>query len=108
MRLSRTPVAMVMPRPSSQATFHYRTLRCGDEEAPVDDSRTRGKPMELIVGKKFKLPVWEAALRTMRPGERARFRCDTKVGRGGRARGRSPAGCRLTWGRGLLLGGVAC
>ncbi|XP_065695066.1 AH receptor-interacting protein isoform X2 [Patagioenas fasciata] len=65
-------------RDGTKATFHYRTLRCGDEETPLDDSRTRGKPMELIVGKKFKLPVWEAALRTMRPGERARFRCDTK------------------------------
>lgn len=121
MRVPPTPVAMVMPRPSSQATFHYRTLRCGDEEAPLDDSRTRGKPMELIVGKKFKLPVWEAALRTMRPGERARFRCDTKVGRGGRARGEEPSQLPFTVGawfaargpgllicaRGLPLGGVA-
>ncbi|KAM9606816.1 AH receptor-interacting protein isoform 3-T3 [Morphnus guianensis] len=65
-------------RDGTKATFHYRTLRCGDEEAPLDDSRARGKPMELIAGKKFKLPVWEAALRTMRPGERARFRCDAK------------------------------
>lgn len=63
----------------------------------MDDSRARGKPMELIAGKKFKLPVWEAALRTMRPGERARFRCDAKVG-----------GARTCRGRGLLLGGVAC
>lgn len=70
-----------------QATFHYRTLRCGGDEAPLDDSRARGKPMELIAGKKFKLPVWEAALRTMRPGERARFRCDAKVGRGFRGWG---------------------
>lgn len=61
-----------------QATFHYRTLRCGAEEAALDSSREQGKPMELIAGKKFKLPVWEAALRTMRPGERARFRCDAK------------------------------
>ncbi|KAM6254011.1 AH receptor-interacting protein isoform 1-T1 [Spheniscus humboldti] len=65
-------------RDGTKATFHYRTLRCGDEETPLDDSRARGKPMELIAGKKFKLPVWEAALRTMRPGERARFRCDAK------------------------------
>ncbi|KAM4898479.1 LOW QUALITY PROTEIN: AH receptor-interacting protein-like [Sylvia borin] len=65
-------------RDGTKATFHYRTLRCDDEETPVDDSRARGKPMELIAGKKFKLPVWEAALRTMRPGERARFRCDAK------------------------------
>ncbi|NWU72946.1 AIP protein, partial [Pterocles burchelli] len=65
-------------RDGTKTTFHYRTLRCGDEETPLDDSRARGKPMELIAGKKFKLPVWEAVLRTMRPGERARFRCDTK------------------------------
>lgn len=45
----------------------------------LDDSRARGKPLELIAGKKFKLPVWEAILRTMRPGERARFRCEPKV-----------------------------
>lgn len=57
----------------------------------LDDSRARGKPMELIAGKKFKLPVWEAILRTMRPGERARFRCEPKV---------RPEGA------GLLAGGV--
>ncbi|XP_030339544.1 AH receptor-interacting protein [Strigops habroptila] len=65
-------------RDGTKATFHYRTLRCGAEEAALDSSREQGKPMELIAGKKFKLPVWEAALRTMRPGERARFRCDAK------------------------------
>lgn len=59
----------------------------------MDDSRARGKPMELIAGKKFKLPVWEAALRTMRPGERARFRCDTKVGGPGTSGG-------VVWGSG--------
>lgn len=50
--------------------------------------------MELIAGKKFKLPVWEAALRTMRPGERARFRCDTKVGGPGTSGGVVCAGGR--------------
>lgn len=61
----------------------------------MDDSRARGKPMELIAGKKFKLPVWEAALRTMRPGERARFRCDAKVG------GAATGGGRGLWRRGV-------
>lgn len=88
------------PPPPAQATFHYRTLRCGGEEAPLDDSRERGKPMELIAGKKFKLPVWEAALRTMRPGERARFRCDVKVG----GEGRSLIGCWRGRGRGYGRG----
>lgn len=45
----------------------------------LDDSRARGKPMELIVGKKFKLPVWETILCTMRQGEMAQFHCDVKV-----------------------------
>lgn len=64
----------------------------------LDDSRARGKPMELIAGKKFKLPVWEAILRTMRPGERARFRCEPKV---------RPEGAGLfSWGRGLARTGA--
>lgn len=45
----------------------------------LDDSRVRGKPMELIIGKKFKLPVWETIVCTMREGEIAQFRCDVKV-----------------------------
>lgn len=62
-----------------QATFHFRTLRSDDEGAILDDSRTRGKPMELIIGKKFKLPVWETIVCTMREGEIAQFLCDVKV-----------------------------
>lgn len=45
----------------------------------LDDSRVCGKPMELIIGKKFKLPVWETIVCTMREGEIARFLCDVKV-----------------------------
>lgn len=45
----------------------------------LDDSRVRGKPMELIIGKKFKLPVWETIVSTMREGEIAQFHCDVKV-----------------------------
>ncbi|XP_051865889.1 AH receptor-interacting protein [Pristis pectinata] len=62
----------------TKATFHYRTLRCNEERTLVDDSRDRGKPMELIIGKKFKLPVWETIVSSMRQGEVAEFRCDTK------------------------------
>lgn len=70
-----------MPDPTCdlQATFHYRTLRSDEEGAVLDDSRLRGKPMELIMGKKFKLPVWETIVCTMREGEIAQFRCDVKV-----------------------------
>ncbi|KAM8970026.1 AH receptor-interacting protein isoform X2 [Sarcophilus harrisii] len=34
--------------------------------------------MELILGKQFKLPVWETIVRSMRPGEVAEFLCDVK------------------------------
>lgn len=60
--------------------FHYRTSLC--DGTVLDDSRTMGgqsKPMELILGKKFKLAVWESIIITMRQGEIAEFLCDTKV-----------------------------
>uniref|UniRef100_F7DAC9 peptidylprolyl isomerase n=1 Tax=Monodelphis domestica TaxID=13616 RepID=F7DAC9_MONDO len=62
-------------RDGTKATFHFRTLRSDEEGAVLDDSRHRGKPMELILGKKFKLPVWETIVSTMRPGEVAEFLC---------------------------------
>uniref|UniRef100_UPI00398E9B02 AH receptor-interacting protein-like n=1 Tax=Pristiophorus japonicus TaxID=55135 RepID=UPI00398E9B02 len=62
----------------TKATFHYKALMCNDERTVIDDSRVRGKPMELIIGKKFKLPVWETIVASMRKGELAEFLCDTK------------------------------
>ncbi|XP_020647753.2 AH receptor-interacting protein isoform X1 [Pogona vitticeps] len=62
----------------TKATFHYRTFLYNPKQQVLDDSHTRGKPMELIIGKKFKLPVWETILQTMREGEIAEFLCDTK------------------------------
>nr|KAF6323959.1 aryl hydrocarbon receptor interacting protein [Myotis myotis] len=62
----------------TKATFHYRTLHSDEEGTVLDDSRVRGKPMELIIGKKFKLPVWETIVSTMREGEIAQFHCDVK------------------------------
>lgn len=41
----------------------------------IDDSRSYNKPMELIIGKKFKLEVWEELIKTMRVGEVSRFYC---------------------------------
>lgn len=35
--------------------------------------------MELIVGKKFKLPIWERALKTMWINEVAKFSVDKEV-----------------------------
>lgn len=72
---------MSLPDPTCglQATFHYRTLHSDEAGVVLDDSRVYGKPMELIVGKKFKLPVWETIVSTMREGEIAQFHCDIKV-----------------------------
>uniref|UniRef100_A0A5F9DGP8 peptidylprolyl isomerase n=1 Tax=Oryctolagus cuniculus TaxID=9986 RepID=A0A5F9DGP8_RABIT len=79
----------------TKATFHYRTLHSDREGTVLDDSRARGKPMELIIGKKFKLPVWETIVRSMREGETAQFLCDTKVGaaarRAAHARAHTPS-----------------
>ncbi|XP_051747101.1 AH receptor-interacting protein [Ctenopharyngodon idella] len=63
----------------TKVQFHYRTSLC--DGTVLDDSRTMGghsKPMELILGKKFKLPVWEQVVTTMREGEIAEFTCDVK------------------------------
>lgn len=63
----------------TKVKFHYRTSLC--DGTVLDDSRTMGgqsKPMELILGKKFKLPVWEQVVTTMREGEIADFTCDVK------------------------------
>uniref|UniRef100_A0A3Q1EUA7 peptidylprolyl isomerase n=1 Tax=Acanthochromis polyacanthus TaxID=80966 RepID=A0A3Q1EUA7_9TELE len=63
----------------TKVVFHYRTSLC--DGTVLDDSRKMGccsKPMELILGKKFKLAVWERIVITMRQGEVAEFTCDTK------------------------------
>ena len=47
----------------------------------LDDSKKMNekKPMELIVGKKFKLEIWERALTTMWLNEVARFQVVKEV-----------------------------
>ena len=47
----------------------------------LEDSRVLGKkkPMELLVGKQFKLEVWEQCLKTMRRNEVAEFTVDKMV-----------------------------
>ncbi|XP_068607213.1 AH receptor-interacting protein [Brachionichthys hirsutus] len=63
----------------TKVVFHYRTSL--QDGTVLDDSRTLGghsKPMELILGKKFKLAVWERVVTTMRRGETSQFTCDTK------------------------------
>lgn len=47
----------------------------------MDDSRKlgTGKPMELVLGKKFKLEVWETVVQLMALNEVAKFTVDKSV-----------------------------
>ncbi|KAG1681850.1 AH receptor-interacting protein [Nymphon striatum] len=58
---------------SSKVIFHYKTTTASEPDVVIDDSRTMKKPMELILGKKFKLEVWEEFVKTMRVHEVAQF-----------------------------------
>ncbi|XP_050166645.1 aryl-hydrocarbon-interacting protein-like 1 [Myiozetetes cayanensis] len=60
----------------SKFTFHFQTLKDNFERTVIDDSREAGTPMEIIVGKMFKLEIWETLLSSMRIGEVAEFWCD--------------------------------
>ena len=68
-----------------QVIFHFVAKRLDEEKTLLDDSRKWSKPMEIILGKKFKLESWETSLATMRIGEVASFttkRMYTRVVRG--------------------------
>jgi len=54
--------------------FHYVTKLQDEEGTVLDDSKKSAQPMEIIVGKKFKLEVWEKCLKSMRLNEVAEFR----------------------------------
>ncbi|XP_038603716.1 aryl-hydrocarbon-interacting protein-like 1 [Tachyglossus aculeatus] len=60
----------------SKVTFHFMTLKDDAERTVIDDSRRAGAPAELVVGKLFKMEVWETLLTSMRLGEVAEFWCD--------------------------------
>ena len=75
--------------PRVQAVLHFRTFKLqqdgslekGDlEESVIDDTRTMATgPFELLIGREFKLSVWEEMVKTMRVGEIARFICPFEV-----------------------------
>ena len=62
-----------------QMYFHYKTTKCDDDRTVIDDSHKYDKPMEIILGKKFKLEVWETCLKTMLPNEVSEFLVDKLV-----------------------------
>ncbi|XP_015522493.1 AH receptor-interacting protein [Neodiprion pinetum] len=65
--------------PGTKVRFHFKTTRCNEEKTVVDDSRVMGEPMELVLGKKFKLEVWEVIVQKMALKEIARFRVDKSL-----------------------------
>lgn len=55
-----------------QVKFHFQTRRANDVRI-IDDSKKINKPMELVLGKKFKLEVWEVMVQKMSLNEVAKF-----------------------------------
>nr|ACO14554.1 AH receptor-interacting protein [Caligus clemensi] len=64
-------------RVGTRITFHFVTKTLDGKV--LDDSRKWSKPMELILGKRFRLEIWETALSTMRIGEIATFKVDKRA-----------------------------
>lgn len=61
---------------NSKVEIHYRTLWIKDgKEQVLDDSKKKKQPFELLLGKKFKLEIWETLIKTMRVNEVASFAC---------------------------------
>ena len=57
----------------TKVKFHFVTKKCDENGTILDDSRKWEKPMELIIGKKFKLEAWEMCIKTMKSEEVASF-----------------------------------
>lgn len=62
-----------------QVTFHFVTKIKEDADQIIDDSRKYKKPMQLILGRKFKLPVWETLIHAMALNEVSKFIVDKSV-----------------------------
>ena len=62
--------------------FHY-TARIVSEEPgefkEIDNSHQFKQPVEILIGKKFKLEVWESIIQTMAIGEIAEFHVNKLV-----------------------------
>ncbi|XP_044748448.1 AH receptor-interacting protein [Coccinella septempunctata] len=63
-------------REGTKVHFHFQTRILNNDNTLLDDSKKlgQGKPVELLIGKKFKLEVWESILRGMALNEVSRFR----------------------------------
>lgn len=63
----------------TRVKFHYQTRKADGSNKLLDDSKSLGKPMELVLGKKFKLEVWEVMVQKMSVNEVAKFTVDKSV-----------------------------
>ncbi|KAI4503599.1 hypothetical protein M0802_001002 [Mischocyttarus mexicanus] len=63
----------------TKVVFHFKTTKCDTNKTIIDDSRILGSPMELILGKKFKLEVWEVIIQKMALNEVACFKVDKSL-----------------------------
>ncbi|KAJ9599099.1 hypothetical protein L9F63_010436, partial [Diploptera punctata] len=66
----------------TKVLFHFQTRKCDEEKTVIDDSRKLGKPMELVLGKKFKFEVWETIVQMMALNEVASFTVDKSLASG--------------------------
>nr|CAI5859102.1 unnamed protein product [Callosobruchus analis] len=68
-------------RDGTKIHFHFQTKLCNSEQTVIDDSRRMGsgEPLYLVLGKKFKLEVWEAILQKMALNEVASFTVDKSL-----------------------------
>lgn len=64
-------------RPGTRVKFHFQTRKSNG--TLLDDSRKMAKPMELVLGKKFKLEVWEVIVQKMALNEVAKFTVDKSL-----------------------------
>lgn len=65
--------------PEAKVKFHFVTRKCDDDNTVIDDSRKIGKPMELVIGRQFKLEVWETIVQAMALNEIASFVVDKSL-----------------------------
>lgn len=69
-----TGTKMINFIPGTKVIFHFKTTKCDSDKSVIDDSRLKEIPMELVLGKKFKLEVWEAIVQKMALNEVAHFK----------------------------------
>ncbi|XP_060811489.1 aryl-hydrocarbon-interacting protein-like 1 [Bombus pascuorum] len=65
--------------PGTKVLFHFKTTKCDPGKTLIDDSKAMGNPMELVLGKQFKLEVWENIIQKMALNEVASFRIDKSL-----------------------------